>query len=102
MSTYRVPPRHGQKRRVRAPLRTIQDLSECTFGLPRSSLFSILALARRGEGRVSAFAHCLTLALVFRKQKALKDRGIDKMLEEARADNKENDTEYLKPSEKLS
>lgn len=31
-------------------------------------------------------------------QKALKERGIDQMLEEARADNKENDTEYLKPS----
>ncbi|KAK5734582.1 Mitochondrial distribution and morphology protein 35 [Elasticomyces elasticus] len=30
--------------------------------------------------------------------KALKDRGIDQMLEEARADNKENDAEYMKPS----
>ena len=31
-------------------------------------------------------------------QKALKERGIDQMLDEARADNKENDAEYLKPS----
>ncbi|RMY92185.1 hypothetical protein D0861_02628 [Hortaea werneckii] len=31
-------------------------------------------------------------------QKALKDRGIDQMLEEARADNKENDIEYMKPN----
>ncbi|KAH9826372.1 HRDC domain [Teratosphaeria destructans] len=30
--------------------------------------------------------------------KALKERGIDKMLEEARDDNKENDAEYLRPS----
>jgi hypothetical protein len=31
------------------------------------------------------------------EQKALKDRGIDQMLEDARADNKENDVEYLRP-----
>ena len=31
-------------------------------------------------------------------QKALKDRGIDQMLDDARMDNKENDLEYLKPS----
>lgn len=31
-------------------------------------------------------------------QKALKERGIDRMLEEARVDNKDNDSEYLKPS----
>ncbi|KAL1301726.1 hypothetical protein AAFC00_005931 [Neodothiora populina] len=30
--------------------------------------------------------------------KALKDRGIDKMLDEARADNREDDIEHLKPS----
>lgn len=30
--------------------------------------------------------------------KALKDRSIDQMLDEARADNKENDAEYMKPS----
>ncbi|EME78157.1 uncharacterized protein MYCFIDRAFT_145654 [Pseudocercospora fijiensis CIRAD86] len=30
--------------------------------------------------------------------KALKERGIDQMLEEARADNKENDAEHMKPS----
>ncbi|EGP83681.1 uncharacterized protein MYCGRDRAFT_49920 [Zymoseptoria tritici IPO323] len=30
----------------------------------------------------------------------LKDRGIDTMLEEAREDNKDNDTEYMKPSPK--
>ncbi|KXT11372.1 hypothetical protein AC579_724 [Pseudocercospora musae] len=30
--------------------------------------------------------------------KALKERGIDQMLEEARADNRENDAEYMKPS----
>ncbi|RMZ08445.1 hypothetical protein D0862_03957 [Hortaea werneckii] len=30
--------------------------------------------------------------------KALKDRGIDQMLGEARADNKENDIEYMKPN----
>lgn len=35
-------------------------------------------------------------------QKALKDRGIDKMLEDARADNRENDVEYMKPSGKMS
>nr|POE93257.1 exosome complex exonuclease rrp6 [Quercus suber] len=32
--------------------------------------------------------------------KALKERGIDTMVEEARADNKDNDIEYLKPSPK--
>ncbi|KAI5361308.1 Putative mitochondrial distribution/morphology family 35/apoptosis [Septoria linicola] len=32
--------------------------------------------------------------------KALKERGIDTMLDEARADNKENDLEYMKPSPK--
>jgi TRIAP1/MDM35 family protein len=30
-------------------------------------------------------------------QRALKDRGIDKMLDEARADNRENDLENMKP-----
>ncbi|KAI5277085.1 hypothetical protein E4T47_00142 [Aureobasidium subglaciale] len=30
--------------------------------------------------------------------RALKDRGIDKMLDEARADNRENDLENMKPS----
>ncbi|CAK1365483.1 hypotheticalsprotein [Cercospora beticola] len=34
--------------------------------------------------------------------KALKERGIDTMLEEARADNKENDLEYMKPSPKVA
>ncbi|KAI4841794.1 hypothetical protein E4T44_07681 [Aureobasidium sp. EXF-8845] len=29
--------------------------------------------------------------------RALKDRGIDKMLDEARADNRENDLENMKP-----
>jgi TRIAP1/MDM35 family protein len=33
-------------------------------------------------------------------QKVLKERGIDTMLEEARADNRENDAEYLRPSTK--
>lgn len=33
-----------------------------------------------------------------RTQKALKDRGIDQMLEDARVDNKENDIEYMKPN----
>ena len=37
-----------------------------------------------------------------RKQKALKERGIDQMLDDARADNKENDLEYLKPSKRPS
>lgn len=37
-------------------------------------------------------------AMLISAQKALKDRGIDQMLDEARADNKENDAEYLKPS----
>ena len=31
-------------------------------------------------------------------QKALKERGIDQMVEDARADNKENDSEYMKPT----
>lgn len=31
------------------------------------------------------------------RQKALKERGIDQMLEDAKADNKENDAEYMKP-----
>lgn len=35
--------------------------------------------------------------LTFR-QRALKDRGIEQMLEDARADNMENDTEFLRPS----
>ncbi|KAF1352345.1 mitochondrial distribution/morphology family 35/apoptosis [Delphinella strobiligena] len=30
--------------------------------------------------------------------KALKERGIDKMLDEARADNRDDDLEHLKPS----
>ncbi|KAG9829888.1 hypothetical protein KCU98_g7895, partial [Aureobasidium melanogenum] len=30
--------------------------------------------------------------------RALKERGIDKMLDEARADNRENDLENMKPS----
>ncbi|KAF1824609.1 uncharacterized protein K489DRAFT_379042 [Dissoconium aciculare CBS 342.82] len=33
-------------------------------------------------------------------EKVLKERGIDTMLEEARADNRENDAEYLRPSTK--
>ena len=37
---------------------------------------------------------CLLTAL----EKALKERGIDTMLEEARADNRENDSEHMKPS----
>ncbi|RMY02540.1 hypothetical protein D0868_07917 [Hortaea werneckii] len=32
------------------------------------------------------------------KHKALTDRGIDQMLEDARVDNKENDIEYMKPN----
>ncbi len=32
------------------------------------------------------------------RQKALKERGIDQMLEDAKADNKDNDAEYMKPS----
>ncbi|CZT23281.1 probable MDM35 Mitochondrial Distribution and Morphology protein [Ramularia collo-cygni] len=32
--------------------------------------------------------------------KALKDRGIDTMLEEAREDNKDNDADYMQPSGK--
>ena len=32
------------------------------------------------------------------RQKALKERGIDQMLEDARADHKEHDAEYMKPS----
>lgn len=39
-------------------------------------------------------SECLLTAL----EKALKERGIDTMLEEARADNRENDAEYMKPS----
>ncbi|KAI4731556.1 hypothetical protein E4T49_00528 [Aureobasidium sp. EXF-10728] len=31
-------------------------------------------------------------------QRALKDRGIDKMLDEARADNRDNDLENMKPT----
>ena len=38
------------------------------------------------------------LSLLMVTQKALKERGIDTMLEEARADNRENDAEYMKPS----
>ncbi|KAM0717005.1 hypothetical protein Q7P37_006857 [Cladosporium fusiforme] len=30
--------------------------------------------------------------------KALKDKGIQSMIDDARADNKENDIEYMKPS----
>lgn len=30
-------------------------------------------------------------------QKVLKDRGIDKMVKEARDDNRENDAEHMKP-----
>lgn len=45
-----------------------------------------------------AFFLCLRTASDWVLQKALKERGIDTMLEEARADNRENDAEYLKPS----
>jgi TRIAP1/MDM35 family protein len=37
-----------------------------------------------------------SLVLIY-SQRALKDRGIDKMLDEARADNRENDLENMKP-----
>ena len=37
-------------------------------------------------------------SVLIRSQKALKERGIDQMLEETRADHKEHDAEYLKPS----
>lgn len=43
-----------------------------------------------------AFPASLLTAL----KKALKERGIDTMLDEARADNRENDAEYMKPSVK--
>lgn len=33
-----------------------------------------------------------------KEQRTLQDRGIDKMVEEARADNKDNDGEFMKPS----
>ncbi len=36
------------------------------------------------------------------EQRTLQDRGIDKMVEEARADNKENDGEFMKPSGRSS
>lgn len=35
-------------------------------------------------------------------QVALKDRGIDKLLDDAREDNKENDTRLLTPKSKIS
>ena len=41
---------------------------------------------------------CLAVMIADRTQKALKERGIDQMLDEARADNKENDAEYMKPN----
>lgn len=63
---------------MRAPVPTVQDLLERTF--PFLKAYSVNASR-------------LTPA-----QKALKDRGIDQMLEEARADNKENDIEYMKPN----
>ena len=31
-------------------------------------------------------------------QKALKDKGIEDMIAEARADNKDNDVEFMKPN----
>lgn len=34
-------------------------------------------------------------------QKALSERGIDKMLNEVRQDNKENDAEHMKPVSSL-
>lgn len=61
---------------MRAALQTVQSLSEREFAL------SVHSLGDQLNG----------------SQKALKERGIDKMLEEARADNKENDAAYLKPS----
>nr|POE64874.1 mitochondrial distribution and morphology protein 35 [Quercus suber] len=48
----------------------------------------------RGTATTDEFDEMLSVE----QQKALKERGIDTMLEEARADNKENDVEYLKPS----
>lgn len=44
--------------------------------------------------RVSALAHTQPESLT-QRQSALKSRGIDKLLEEAREDNKENDNTYM-------
>jgi len=40
----------------------------------------------------------LDALLTQRVQKALKDKGIEDMIAEARADNKDNDIEFMKPS----
>ena len=40
------------------------------------------------------YTGCILIA----KQKVLKERGIDKMLDEARADGKEDDAEFSRPS----
>ncbi|KAF5136928.1 hypothetical protein E5D57_000702 [Metarhizium anisopliae] len=43
-----------------------------------------------------------TVTLSVLLQVALKDRGIDKLLDDAREDNKENDTRLLTPKSKIS
>ena len=47
---------------------------------------------------VRLFAHTAVQRRLMIQQKALEERGIDKMIDEAKADNKENDMQYLKPS----
>lgn len=39
-------------------------------------------------------------AMLIKGQKALGERGIDKMLKEVRDDNRENDAEHMKPVSK--
>lgn len=67
---------------MRAPVSTVQDLLERTFFFPQTHM--VIALGQKETDS--------------RTQKALKDRGIDQMLEDARVDNKENDIEYMKPN----
>ncbi|KAK1070378.1 Mitochondrial distribution and morphology protein 35 [Friedmanniomyces endolithicus] len=57
---------------------------------PREKYLRNTATTDECEPLFRQYKTCLT--------KALKERGIDQMLEDAKADNKENDAEYMKPS----
>jgi len=70
----RVPPRERQIRRVRAIVPAIQEM-------PRGSALTVL----------------LTFYTTDVVQVALKERGIDKLLEEAREDAKETDEIHMRP-----
>lgn len=77
---------------MRATVQAVQDLSDGTF-CARPSPLTYPSIPGRASWALGADDECA--------QKALRERGIDQMLEEAKADNRENDAEFMKPSGKL-